>query len=150
MGRMEKYSGKSIFNGIAIGKIHFHSKNEGVVTRSKIENVEEELRRYQIAKDKAIDELTMIYEKAVKEVGEVNAAVFEVHALMLQDDEFNDSVENIISTQKVNAEYAVATTGDNFYKMFSEMDDEYFRARAVDIKDISERVINILLGKKED
>lgn len=146
---MEKFNGKSIFNGIAIGNIYFYSKDEGIVVRTKIKNTQQELTRYAKAKDQAICELHHIYEKALKEVGEVNASVFEVHAMMLEDDEFNDSVENIINTQMVNAEYAVATTGDNFYKMFSEMDDEYFRARAADIKDISERVINILMGKQD-
>lgn len=144
---MEKIKGKSIFNGIAIGKILFYSKDAGQVKRVKTKDTEGELERYQRAKEKAIAELNEIYAKAVKEVGELNAQVFEVHAMMLEDDMFNDSIQNIIETQYVNAEYAVATTGDNLSTMFAEMEDEYFRARAIDVKDIAERVISILLGK---
>ena len=144
---MEKINGKSIFNGIAIGKILFYSKDAGKVKRIKTKDTKAELERYQRAKEKAIAELNEIYAKAVKEVGELNAQVFEVHAMMLEDDTFNDSIQNIIETQYVNAEYAVATTGDNLSTMFAEMEDEYFRARAIDVKDIAERVISILLGK---
>lgn len=144
---MEKFTGKSIFNGVAIGKILFYSKDGVQIFRHKVEDTENEMTRYNAAKDKAIEELNAIYEKAVKEVGEVNAAVFEVHAMMLEDEDYNDSIENIITSQGVNAEYAVATTSDNFSKMFAEMNDEYFSARAIDIKDISERVLNILSGK---
>ncbi len=144
---MEKFTGKSIFNGIAIGKILFYSKDGVQIFRHKVEDTDAEIARYNEAKEKAIEELNIIYEKAVKEVGEMNAAVFEVHAMMLEDDDYNDSVKNIITSQGVNAEYAVATTSDNFSKMFAEMDDEYFQARAIDIKDVSERVLNILAGR---
>lgn len=144
---MEKFTGKSIFNGIAIGKILFYSKDGVQIFRHKVEDTDAEMARYNEAKEKAIEELNVIYEKAVKEVGEMNAAVFEVHAMMLEDDDYNDSVKNIITSQGVNAEYAVATTSDNFSKMFAEMDDEYFQARAIDIKDVSERVLNILAGR---
>jgi phosphotransferase system enzyme I (PtsI) len=147
---MEKFTGKSIFNGIAIGKILFYSKDGVQIFRHKIEDTDAEIARYNKAKEKAIEELNVIYEKAVKEVGEMNAAVFEVHAMMLEDDDYNDSVKNIITSQGVNAEYAVATTSDNFSKMFAEMDDEYFQARAIDIKDISERVLNILAGRSSE
>lgn len=144
---MEKFTGKSIFNGIAIGKILFYSKDGATVCRIKVADSEAEIARYDAARNQAIEELNAIHEKAVKEVGEMNAAVFEVHAMMLEDDDYNDSVKNIINIQGVNAEYAVATTSDNFSKMFAEMNDEYFSARAIDIKDISERVVNILSGK---
>lgn len=147
---MEKFTGKSIFNGIAIGKILFYSKDGVQIFRHKVEDTDAEIARYNKAKEKAIEELNVIYEKAVKEVGEMNAAVFEVHAMMLEDDDYNDSVKNIITSQGVNAEYAVATTSDNFSKMFAEMDDEYFQARAIDIKDISERVLNILAGRSSE
>ncbi len=144
---MEKFTGKSIFNGIAIGRILFYSKDGATVCRHKVENAEAEVKRYEAARQQAIEELNSVYEKAVKEVGEVNAAVFEVHAMMLEDDDYNDSIKNIITTQNINAEYAVAITSDNFSKMFAKMNDDYFSARAIDIKDISERVVNILSGK---
>ena len=146
---MEVYQGKSIFKGIAIGKLFFYSKGEQAVKREKIQDVEAEIARYEAAKEEAIAQLNALYEKAVKEVGEVNAAVFEVHAMMLDDDDYVDSVKNIIETQQVNAEFAVATTGDNFSSMFAEMEDDYFRARAVDVKDISERLVNVLSGRNE-
>ena len=146
---MEVYQGKSIFKGIAIGKLFFYSKGEQAVKREKIQDVEAEIARYEAAKEEAIAQLNALYEKAVKEVGEVNAAVFEVHAMMLDDDDYVDSVKNIIETQQVNAEFAVATTGDNFSNMFAEMEDDYFRARAVDVKDISERLVNVLSGRNE-
>ena len=143
---METYNGKSIFQGIAIGKILFYEKQEAEVKRYKIEDKEAELNRYEKAKETAIAQLQKLYEKACKEVGEVNAAVFEVHQMMLEDEDYNDSVRNMIEQQEVNAEYAVAVTGDNFSNMFAEMDDEYFSARAADIKDISDRVVSVLCG----
>lgn len=143
---MEKVNGKSIVNGIAIGNILFYQKGEQAVKRVKVEDTQAEIRRYEEAKDTAVEQLNGLYEKAVKEVGEMNAAVFEVHAMMVNDGDYMDSIKNIIETQQVNAEYAVATTGDNFAKMFSEMDDDYFKARAADVKDISERIVNILSG----
>ena len=146
---MEVYQGKSIFKGIAIGKLFFYSKGEQAVKREKIQDVGAEIARYEAAKEEAIAQLNALYEKAVKEVGEVNAAVFEVHAMMLDDDDYVDSVKNIIETQQVNAEFAVATTGDNFSSMFAEMEDDYFRARAVDVKDISERLVNVLSGRND-
>jgi phosphotransferase system enzyme I (PtsI) len=144
---MEQFTGKSIFKGIAIGRVLFYSKDQQQVKREKVEDVEQEVQRYEEAKAKAIEQLGDLHDKALAEVGEANAMIFEVHAMMLEDDDYNDSVYNIIRNDGVNAEYAVATTGDNFSVMFSEMDDEYFKARAADVKDISERVISALQGK---
>ena len=145
---MEVYTGKSIYKGIAIGRILFYQKGEQSVKRTRIEDTASEIGRYEAARQKAMEQLNALYEKAVKEVGEMNAAVFEVHAMMLEDDDYVDSIINIIETQQVNAEFAVATTGDNFAKMFADMDDDYFRARAADVKDISERLVNILSGRE--
>lgn len=147
---MEQFTGKSIFNGIAIGRILFYSKNQHQVKRNKVDDAENEIARYESAKEKAIGQLQELHDKAVEEVGEANAMIFEVHAMMLEDDDYNDSIYNIIRTEGVNAEFAVAKTGDNFAVMFSEMEDEYFKARAVDVKDISERVIAVLAGAEEN
>lgn len=144
---MEQFNGKSIFKGIAIGKILFYSKNQQQVKREKIEDSETEIARYEAAKAKAIEQLGELYDKAAAEVGETNAAIFEVHAMMLEDEDYTDSVYNMIRKNGVNAEFAVAATGDNFYAMFAEMDDEYFKARAADIKDISDRLIRVLQGR---
>ena len=143
---MEKYSGKKIYSGVAIGKILYYSKEENQVIRKKIKNIDDEISRYETAKNKAIEELGELYQKAVKEVGEVNAQIFDIHSMMLEDDDYNDSVYNLIRSQSINAEYAVAITGDNFAEMFGNMEDEYFKARSIDVKDISERVIAILNG----
>ena len=147
---MEVREGKKIFNGIAIGKIKFFAKSDSTVTRRKVEDVEAEIARYESAKETAIEQLNALYEKALVEVGEANAEIFNVHAMMLEDDDYNESVQNIITTQHVNAEYAAAATGDNFAEMFANMDDEYFSARAADIKDITSRVLSILSGGAED
>ena len=144
---METYTGKSILKGIAIGRILFYSKEEQVVQRRSVQDVDAEKGRYEQAKETAVRQLNELYEKALKEVGEVNAAIFEVHAMMLEDEDFNDSILNMIEGQKVNAEYAVAATGDNFSQMFAQMEDEYFQARSADIKDIAERVVRILQGR---
>ncbi len=143
---MQVYSGKSVFGGIAIGKISVYKKNEQQVKRVRTEDTKGELARYEAAKAAAIEQLQELYQKALKEVGEANAAIFEIHQMMLDDGDYNESVENIIKTQKVNAEYAVAVTGDNFAQMFRAMDDDYMRERAADVKDISERVLSILNG----
>ena len=143
---MEVIQGKTIFGGIAIGSVSFYAKDQMQVKRQKIEDAQAEIERYEAAKAAAIGQLGVLYKKAVKDVGESGAQIFEVHQMMLEDDDYNDSVHNIITTQVVNAEYAVATTGDNFATMFASMDDEYFQARAADMKDISERVINVLAG----
>lgn len=143
---MKTYYGKSVFNGIAIGKISIYQKGEQQVKRVKVNDTENEKQRYYAAVEQATKELQALYEKAVKEVGEANAAIFEIHQMMLQDDDYKESVEHIIESQQVNAEYAVAATGDNFSQMFAAMDDEYMRGRAADVKDISERLLNVLSG----
>ncbi|MBQ4531060.1 MAG: phosphoenolpyruvate--protein phosphotransferase [Lachnospiraceae bacterium] len=145
---MEIYQGKSIFGGIAIGKIYCYSKEERRVRRSTISNVEQEIKRFEEAKGIAVKQLEILYQKAVKEVGEKNAEIFEAQSLMIEDEDYKKSVYNIIENQKLNAEYAVAITGDNFAEMFAGMEDEYFKARSIDVKDISERIINVLLGKE--
>lgn len=147
---MEQYTGKSIFKKIAIGRVYFYEKNEYQVKREKIEDPEQEIKRLEAAKIVAISQLDRIYQKAVKEVGEDNAAVFEVHKMMLDDEDYLDAITNTIQDEKVCAEYAVATTGDNFAAMFAAMDDEYMKARAADIKDISERLVAVLLGRDTD
>lgn len=145
---MEEYKGKAIAKGVVIGKIFFYSKETGQVRRRSADDIEAEKQRYEEAKTEALRQLGEIYEKALKEVGEENAAIFEVHQMFLEGDEFNESVTSIIETEKVNAEYAVAKTGDNLADMFASMDDDYFKARAADMKDISERVVNVLTGSE--
>lgn len=146
---MQTYKGKSVFGGIAIGKIRVYKKEQQQVHRRKIEDAEDELARYERARAQAIEQLKGLYDKALKEVGEANAAIFEVHQMMLEDGDYNESVENIVRSSHVNAEYAVASTGDNFSQMFASMEDDYMRARAADVKDISERVIANLQGAAE-
>ena len=143
---MKVYHGKSVFGGIAIGKTAVYQKSEQQVKRVKTEDSDGEWARYQAAREASIEQLGELYDKACREVGEANAAIFEIHQMMLEDDDYNESVENIIRTQQVNAEYAVATTGDNFSQMFAAMDDDYMRGRAADVRDISERVLNNLSG----
>ncbi len=143
---MKEYKGKSVFGGIAIGRIKVYNKSEQQVKRLHIDDTEHEKKRYYAAVDKAAMQLQELYDKAVKEVGEANAAIFEMHQIMLTDDDYKESVENIIDSQHVNAEYAVAQTGDNYAAMFAAMEDEYMRGRSADVKDISERLINILSG----
>lgn len=147
---METLKGKAVYKGIALGKISVLCKTENVVKRVKIEDVDTELQRVEAAKAQAIEQLGKLYEKAVKEVGEASAAIFEVHQMMLEDLDFNEAIENTIRTQEVNAEYAVASTGDSFSEMFASMDDDYMKARSVDIKDISERLIQNLTGNGEN
>lgn len=143
---MKEYKGKSVFGGIAIGRIKVYNKSEQQVKRVHVDDTEHEKKRYYAAVDKAARQLQELYDKAVKEVGEANAAIFEMHQIMLTDDDYKESVENIIESQHVNAEYAVAQTGDNYAAMFAAMEDEYMRGRSADVKDISERLINILSG----
>lgn len=145
---MQIYKGKSVFGGIAIGKISVYSKAEQQVKRLKIENVEKEVERYHEATATAIQQLQELYDKALREVGEANAAIFEIHQMMLEDDDYAESIENMIQMQKVNAEYAVAQTADNFARMFSSMDDDYMKERAADVKDISERLLTVLQGEE--
>ena len=143
---MQTYRGKSVFGGVAVGKICVYQKGEQTVKRTKIENTEQEKARFNAAVQESIRQLGELYEKAVKEVGEANAAIFEIHQIMLEDEDYLDAVQNIIDTQEVNAEYAVAVTGDNFAQMFAAMEDEYMRGRAADVKDISERIVRVLSG----
>lgn len=138
--------GKSVFGGIAIGKLSVYGKKDHAVKRSKVADTEAENNRFLEAKEEAKRQLAGFYEKAVKEVGKVNAAIFEIHQMMLDDQDYMESVTNMIKTQEVNAEFAVASTGDNFYAMFAAMEDDYMRERAADVKDISNRVISILQG----
>ena len=146
---MNVYHGKSVFGGIAIGHLCVYKKGEQQVTRQKIQDVEAEVKRFQDAKEAAQAQLGELYDKAVKEVGEANAAIFEMHQMLLEDEDYQDSVENIIRTQQVNAEYATAVTSDHFSSMFAEMDDDYMKERAADIRDISERVITNLNGENK-
>ncbi|MCR5526725.1 MAG: phosphoenolpyruvate--protein phosphotransferase [Lachnospiraceae bacterium] len=146
---MERYTGKKIYEGIAVGRIAWLGKKEQVVERKHTEDTEAEKKRYEDARNEAIAQLRALYEKTKNEIGEADAEIFDVHAMMLEDDGYNDSVNNIIESQQMNAEYAVAVTGDNFAETFASMDDEYFKARSVDVKDISERVIRILSGESE-
>ncbi len=138
--------GKSVFGGIAIGPISLYHRQDHVVKRTKVEDTAAEISRFEAAREKAKEQLQALYEKAKKEVGETNAMIFEVHQMMLDDLDYVESVTNMISSQKINAEYAVATTGDNFANMFAAMDDEYMKARAADVKDISNRLIMVLSG----
>lgn len=147
---MKVYQGKSVFNGVSIGRIAVYKREQQQIVRSKIEDIEKEIRRFQDAKEKAICQLEELHEKAIKEVGEANAAIFEIHQMMLNDEDYEESIENIIRTQEVNAEYAVGTTGDNFAAMFAAMEDDYMRERSADVRDISERVLAILNGTKKD
>ena len=146
---MEKYSGKSVYKGTAIGPVKVLKKTESLVKRKHIDDVEAELDRLDKAKTLAYDQLGALYEKALQEVGETNAAIFEVHQMMLEDDDYQDSIRGMIQNEEVNAEYAVAVTGDNFSKMFASMEDEYMQARAVDVKDISNRLISNLCGDEQ-
>ncbi len=140
------YEGKSVFGGIAIGKISVYKKEEQQVRRVKAADTEAEITRFRMAKAEAIRQLSELYEKVLREVGEENAAIFEVHQMMLEDAGYNDSIEDMIRIQGINAECAVADTADNFVRMFMEMDDDYMRERAADVKDISKRVFTILNG----
>lgn len=141
---MEKYSGKSVFSGIAIGKIRIFKKGRQKIKNIKADDPKKEIARFNEAKSKAIDALQELYEKALKEAGEQSAAILQIHQIMLNDVDYTNSVEGIITNQNVTAEFAVAITRDYFFEMFSSMSDEYMKARAADVKDISERVIRIL------
>ncbi|MBQ7384015.1 MAG: phosphoenolpyruvate--protein phosphotransferase [Clostridia bacterium] len=141
---MLKFSGKGVFGAIAIGKISVFKKQETHIRRSHIANPEAELERVRVAKEKAFVQLSEIYEKALREVGETNAQIFEIHMMMLEDDDYNDSIRHIIESQSVNAEYAISLTSKNFTAMFASMDDAYMQARAADVKDISDRLITCM------
>lgn len=144
-----RVEGKSVFSGIAIGKCKIVGKKDQVVKRTKIADAQSEIKRFTQAKEQAKSQLAQLYGKALKEVGEANAAIFEVHQMMLDDLDYVESITNMISGQGINAECAVATTGDNFAEMFAAMDDDYMRERAADVRDISNRVIHILQGGED-
>ena len=143
---MKKFQGKGVCGAAAVGKIMIFKKPDAEVKRVRVTDIENEKARFEQAKTAAVKQLQGIYDKALKEVGEANAAIFEIHQMMLDDEDYNDSVSNIIESRSVNAEYAVAVTADNFADMFSAMDDTYMKARAADVRDISNRLINILSG----
>lgn len=143
---MVTITGKSVFGGVSIGKLLFYKRSEKVIKRTHVDDLDAEWKRFQEAKDAAVSQLQGLYDKALKDVGEANAMIFEIHQMMLEDLDYLESIENIIRTQEVNAEFAVATTADNFAKMFSAMDDAYMQGRAADVKDVSERVLDILCG----
>lgn len=146
---MQVFHGKSVFGGIAIGRIKLYQKGQQQIKRTRVEDTDSEMKRYVKAKEEAVSQLKGLYEKAVREVGEANAAIFEIHQMMLEDDDYNESVENIIRTQHVNAEYAVGVTSDNFSQMFASMDDDYMKERAIDVKDVSERILSVLGGRSK-
>ena len=143
---MEKFTGKAAYQGIAIGKIAEMAKADGAIEKVQVADVAAEIERLHAAKEQAMGELKALYEKALVDVGEAHAEIFEVHQMMLDDDDYNESIEEIIKEQQVNAEYAVKTTGDNFAAMFASMEDEYMRGRAADVKDISSRLVTDLMG----
>ncbi|MBR1852708.1 MAG: phosphoenolpyruvate--protein phosphotransferase [Lachnospiraceae bacterium] len=141
---MTKFKGKGVYGAIAIGNASLFKRQDEQVRRTHVDDIEAEFARFEEAKELATEQLSEIYEKALKEVGETHAQIFEVHMMMLEDDDYNESITNIIKTQSVNAEYAVATTADNFADMFASMEDAYMQARAADVKDISNRLIACL------
>lgn len=147
---MKIYQGKSVYHGIAVGRIRILKKEKRNVVRSHVEDVEAEIRRKAAAVDETMQQLRQLYDKALQEVGESGAAIFDVHQMMLEDQDYQESIENMIRTQEVNAEYAVAVTSDNFAAMFEQMDDDYMKARAADVRDISERLISVLLEEKQE
>lgn len=141
---MTTLKGKGVYGAIALGRISVFTRREASVKRTHIEDIEAEKARLEKAKEKATEQLRTIYEKALKEVGEANAQIFEIHQMMIDDEDYNESIASIIETQSVNAEYAVAVTADNFSEMFASMDDAYMQARSADVKDISNRIISCL------
>ena len=143
---MQVATGKSILNGIAIGPLRIYKKKETETAVTSSLTPEEEYARFDAARVKAQEQLGGLYEKALDEVGEDNAAIFEIHQMMLDDDDYLDAVRGILETQGATAEYAASATGENFAAAFAAMEDEYMRARAADVKDISHRVVNVLLG----
>ncbi|MBD8916624.1 MAG: phosphoenolpyruvate--protein phosphotransferase [Pseudobutyrivibrio sp.] len=146
---MTEYTGKSVYKGTAIGEIRVLKKKDSLVKRVHIDDVEAELTRLEDAKQQTLAQLQSLYEKALQEVGEANAAIFEVHQMMLEDEDYQDAILGMIRNEEVNAEYAVAVTGDNFAEMFANMDDEYMQARSADVKDISNRLVENLSGEEQ-
>lgn len=147
--KCDKYIGKSVYKGTAIGPVNVLKKSESLIKRVHVKNVDEELRRLDKAKEKTLQQLARLYDKALKEVGKVNAEIFEVHQIMLEDEDYQDAIHNMICNENVNAEYAVSITGDNFADMFANMDDDYMRARSADVKDISNRLVSNLSGEEQ-
>ena len=141
--------GKSVFGGVAIGKIQFYKRNEITIKRTRVEDVEAEVERFRNAKAKTLELLKGLYEKALEDVGEANAMIFEAHQVMLEDPDYVESIENIIRTQDVNAEYAIGATADNFAAIFEAMDDAYMQGRAADVRDVSERLLQALSSQNE-
>ena len=141
--------GKSVFGGVAIGKVQFYKRNEITIKRTRVEDVEAEVERFRNAKAKTLELLKGLYEKALEDVGEANAMIFEAHQLMLEDPDYVESIENIIRTQDVNAEYAIGATADNFAAIFEAMDDAYMQGRAADVRDVSERLLQALSSQNE-
>lgn len=146
---MLRLQGKSVYKGIAVGNVVVLEKKDHMVKRKRIEDSENEIQRFNIAVEQTKEQLQRLYDKAVKEVGEANAAIFEIHQMMLEDEDYVEAILSMIRTEMVNAEYAVAVTGDNFSEMFAGMDDDYMKARAADVKDISNRLAGNLLGRPE-
>ena len=144
---MQCFQGKSVYKGIAMGPVVILKKNDYQVKRTRIEDAEAEAARVDVALKASQEQLQKLYDKAVKEVGEASAAIFEVHQMMLEDEDYLEAIQSMIRTEQVNAEYAVAVTGDNFAEMFASMDDDYMKARSADIKDISERLVRNLSGQ---
>lgn len=144
---MQCFQGKSVYKGIAMGPVVVLRKNDYQVKRTRIEDAEAEAARVDVALKASQEQLQKLYDKAVKEVGEASAAIFEVHQMMLEDEDYLEAIQSMIRTEQVNAEYAVAVTGDNFAEMFASMDDDYMKARSADIKDISERLVRNLSGQ---
>lgn len=147
---MLKFVGRGVYGAIAIGRASVFKRNSARVQRKKVNDTEKEKKRLSDAKERALAQLSSIYEKALEEIGEANARIFEIHMMMIADEDYNESVVNIIDTLHVNAEYAVAVTGDNFAQMFSSMEDSYMQARASDVKDISNRIINCFSGVQDE
>ena len=143
-------TGKSVFGGVAIGRIAFYKRNEITIKRIHVDDTEGEVKRFETAKEKAVAQLQELYNKAMEDVGESNAMIFEIHQMMLEDLDYVESIVNIITTQKVNAEYAIGTTADNFAAMFQAMDDAYMQGRAADVKDVSERLLQVLSDNSTD
>ena len=144
---MQCFQGKSVYKGIAMGPVVVLRKNDYQVKRTRIEDAEAEAARVDVALKASQEQLQKLYDKAVKEVGEASAAIFEVHQMMLEDEDYLEAIQSMIRTEQVNAEYAVAVTGDNFAEMFASMDDDYMKARSADIRDISERLVRNLSGQ---
>lgn len=147
---MKTFKGKSAYAGIVLGNIVVIDKEDYLIKRKKIDNPKQELERIKRAKEEALEQLKNLYDKAVLEVGEANATIFEVHQMMLEDDDFNEAIQNIVFTENVNAEYAVSKVGDDFSNIFASMDDDYMKNRAIDVKDIAQRIVRNLYGRKDN